>query len=258
MPRIAQSKEVLVKRLRRFFEDVPEERQPVVSFVKSIKGASDVFIFGGLVREICLRGILPFRSDVDIVVKIQDRSEFDSFLSIYNCTKNKFGGYRIRESRWIIDIWEFENTWAFSQGLVSPIGSASLLQTTFFDWDAALYDFYKDRLQCSEDYIANISNKVLEINLEENPNEIGAFIRTLRFLLKERARTGYKLSKFIQNSFLRMSDQEIMEYERGHFPTVSLTKDILATLRDKSIHWAGEKVFPWMPERQFNLFNSTE
>ncbi len=259
MPQIAQSSEILTKRLRRFFEKVPDERKSLLSFIKSLDGVSEIFIFGGLIREICLHGIENFKSDVDIVVCVKDRALFEKSLTVYNKKKNKFGGYRILVSKWFIDLWEFEKTWAFSKGLIKPIKYTSLLDTTFFNWDSAFYDFRSQKLYCKNNYFKNLSNKILDVNLKENPNQYGAFIRTLRLISNEHINTGKKLSEFIFKNLNSSENKEILEYEKNHFNHRYLDIRKLQQFRKKIDKWEGQEVFSWKTnkksKKQLYLFN---
>lgn len=255
---VAHNKDVLTKRLRRFFEEWPDERIPLLRFIKSIDHSSDLYIFGGLIREVCLHGIPPFKSDVDIVVHVRDRDAFDKALLSYEVKRNNFGGCRIKSSRWMIDLWEIQNTWAFSKGYVRPQGVGSLLKTTFFDWDAALYDLQGSRLYCEDDYFSKISAGLVDINLRNNPNEQGVFVRALRLLVKEHARTGCELSHFIVANYNSMSNADILHYESTNFNSRLLTESLVQSMRDRAQRWVGQHSFSWLPDPQLSLFSDED
>lgn len=255
MPGTATSHESLIRRLRRFFEDAPEERRPLTSFIEELNEVSSAVIFGGLIRDVCLHGVKKFKSDVDIVVRCQDSQAFERFIQSRNVQKNKFGGYRLQVSRWLVDIWEFENTWAFSNGFIDPVDEKSLLETTFFNWDAIFYDVLERQLEFRDGYFDDLSNKVLDMNLEDNPNELGAFIRTLRLVSKNSAKTSRGLTEFMLSSFDKTLDCQILNYEKNHFQSSLLTEPLLSSFRESAPLWCGAKQFMWMQEPQQELFD---
>jgi hypothetical protein len=252
---IAKNKEILTKRIRRFFEDVPDERKPLLLFMESLEeSGAEIFIFGGLIRDLCLKGGALFKSDVDIVIRLNERTAFEKYLSNLNYEKNKFGGYRIRVANWQVDLWEFKNTWAFTQGFVEPLNIGSLFETTFFNWDASFYDFNKQKLCCPPNYFSDISSKTLDMNLEYNPNEYSVFIRSLRLISKESACTGKKLSEFIVKHMKNTCDSEILNYEKKHFNSLYLNESFLLEIRSQIDAWNNQHKFSWITERQLKLF----
>lgn len=247
------------KRLDRFFsKDAPNERRPVTSFLNELEECARVFIFGGLVRDVCLKSTRQFRSDVDVVVKVNDHTKFEATLAKYDYKKNKFGGYRIQNSRWYFDLWEFDKTWAFSEGYVAPENEESLLETTFFNWDAAFYDWQEKQLRYKANYFEDLKEKVLDINLTKNPNELGAFLRSLRLIVKEQAKTKETLTTFINFYLEKHVDEDILAYEKNHFSNAVLNLKKLRELRNRCAHWQGEQVFEWMNDNQLDLFSRTE
>lgn len=251
----AKNSDVLKKRLKRFFEDVPHERRSAVTFVNDLCKTANVLVFGGLVRDIALHGGAKFRSDLDLVVQVEDRDAFENFIAQKDFSKNKFGGYRIQEARWVFDLWEFHKTWAFSEKLVHSSNKKSLLNTTFFNWDAIFYEPRSKQLTYQNKYFENLCNRHLDINLEKNPNSTGAFVRALRFIIKENALTSKKLSEFIVENLSKISDDEIIHYDDTHFTSPMLGQKALRSLRTQAEKSTEEEYFQWFSESQSDLFD---
>lgn len=253
---VAVNKDSLTKRLRRFFEETPDDRKPLFSFMNEIQEVGETFVFGGLIRDICLRGVDAFRSDIDIVVKIKKGHDIHEALGHRVYERNKFGGYRIRVAQWCVDVWEFENTWAFASGLVEPQTTHSLLDTTFFNWDASLYNISAQKLYHYPNYFEDLSSRLLDVNLKSNPNLYGAFVRALRLISKEHASTRKDLSEFIIEYLKDTTDEQILEYEWGHFNYRWLDRDVLANLRARLEEWDNQDAFLWLQDPQLDLFAS--
>jgi predicted nucleotidyltransferase len=78
----------------------------------------DVYLFGGVLRDLALYGKKGFKSDIDLVVE-GDWSDLVSYIDHIGARKNKFGGYRLIVGEWPVDIWNAEETWAIKQGHVA-------------------------------------------------------------------------------------------------------------------------------------------
>ncbi|MBL4749103.1 MAG: hypothetical protein JKX71_00725 [Amylibacter sp.] len=247
------------KRLRRFFEGTAEERRHVLSFVEDITNVGNAYIFGGAVRDISLFGGSNFKGDVDIVLTTFEDHELERLIETYDAEKNKFGGYRLQIGRWKFDIWEASKTWAFKTGKVKQETHLSLLETTFFNWDAILFDVQTGSLFHNKDYFTHLANKYLELNLEDNPNTFGALIRTLRTLsLSDDIITGPKLSRFLKEKLSEASDHDVLSYEAESFTSRYISSSLLADVRAKADCWNGQDNFKWRMAQQKTLFQDME
>lgn len=252
--RIARRKDVLKKRVRRFFESPPSERRAVAQVTRELGEVAEVYVFGGLLRDLALYGSSDFSSDVDIVLVPHDEAAFEAILEKFAFRRNKFGGFRLTANRWLFDIWEFDKTWAFAEKHVQPKSKHSLNETTFFNWDAVFYDFRANQIVCSDGYFEQLANLSLDINLELNPDTLGMFLRALRFIEEDQAKTEPRLTKFMANVFESESDTNILRYYRKHSKSDFLNEDRLQQLRDKARAWEGEEGYHWSKRSQLEMF----
>lgn len=244
------------KRIRRFFDEPMAERGAVVRFIGEVSVCADVFIFGGALRDISLLGAPHFNSDVDIVVQVHDSDAFMDILARHQAIQNKFGGHRVRFGRWSFDVWELSRTWAFSKGVVEPRGPLSLLETTFFNWDAILYDWRSGSLHHGRNYFSDLSQKYLELVLEENPNTVGALVRTLRTVsLSDEILTGPRLSTFIIEQLESASNEEILSYEIRSLTSKRLSVELLDVMRSRAHDWDKCRAYHWLRQQQLSLFD---
>lgn len=250
---VATNSDVLKKRVRRFFENAPSERRAVMNVISDLNELAEVYIFGGLLRDLALSGVASFESDVDIVIRPFDAQAFHRWADENGFKPNKFGGFRLLKDRWLFDVWELDRTWAFRQDSSIPRTKYTLKDTTFFNWDAIVYDIKTNQIICSQSYFGDLSQRRLEINFEPNPNPLGTLVRSLKFV-KNGAKTGRKLTAFIRRNIDVYSDVEISEYDRNQSRIPSLELSFIAKMRDRcSSSKLAADDFEWISADQMAL-----
>ncbi|MBU9979068.1 hypothetical protein KTP48_09975 [Proteus mirabilis] len=196
---------------------------------------SNIYAFGGVVRDIELRNT---PSDIDLVFN-GDRDSFNLLLNYLNnekIAKNKFGGFRIETNGLDIDLWHFEDTWAFLNNKVETSDNHinNILKTTFFNWDAVLFDLKKQNVIYNDDYCFNLKNKFLKINLFDNPNVIGAFSRIIKNIFYNQANyLSEDVLIYLYKSFEDYSLSEIREFYLDKNKKCKLQTRQLINLYDK-------------------------
>lgn len=158
-----------------------------LNFISDAMPGGDVYLFGGVLRDLALFGRNGFNSDIDLVVE-GNWSHFVTYLQSLKAQKNKFGGYRLMVGGWPVDIWNAEDTWAIKQGLVSYDGISSLTDTTVLNWDAILMNWRTQQFIYRDNYFKEMQSRVLDIVLEKNPNPLGMAVRVFRHLCSKDAR----------------------------------------------------------------------
>jgi len=115
-----------------------------------------------------------------------------------------------------------------------------LTQTTFFNWDAAVYDLSKSTLHYSPEYFRWVESGVLEINLEPNPNPAGNVRRALRLALSGDARLGPRLTEYVLR-FLTDSDWEVARLESySHYFVIGVVRRLITFLSNHMNERPGE------------------
>ncbi len=199
--------------------------QSLVAFLNFVTDAmpdGDVYLFGGVLRDLALLGRRGFNSDIDLVVE-GNWSHFVSYLESLKAHKNKFGGYRLMVGGWPIDIWNAKETWAIKQGLVPYKGIASLTETTVLNWDAILMNWRTRSFIHRENYFEEIKLRALDIVLEENPNPLGMAVRVFRHLcLKDATKLTPSAAKYLANRAMAYSFEELRkaEYNSYSYPVI--------------------------------------
>ncbi len=219
---VAPHKQALKKRVNRFFNSSTQCRADVYDFVDIIteRNKFDVYAFGGLVRDIGLFGVRDFSSDVDLVVESERQLLIRALsrLPKDTVTENKFGGFRIRQGAWDIDIWCAKDTWAIKNKLIAYDDITSLLKTTFLSWDSALFDIRNQNLICNNDYFDDLVSGKLDIVLQNSPNELGSMVRLTRAIYSKGARElkSHALET-LRDYFDKYSFDDIIAYEQRSY-----------------------------------------
>ena len=207
----------LKKRIGKFLKCNAGQHDEIRSFLDSIKSLGDVVIIGGMLRDLSISGREGFHSDIDLVIHASDKEKLEYAFSKYEWTKNKFGGYRINTGRWPIDLWTFDSTWAFKEGYVKGEDFKDLCKTTFFNWDAIVFELYSGQLHAADDYIKLINEKKLDINLQPNPNPLGNVIKIFRYYEKYGAVLSPRLVEYANSILKDLSYNDILAYERKSY-----------------------------------------
>lgn len=164
--------------------EVDDSRNRITAFLNhiiNVSSSGNVYLFGGILRDIALFGRHGFNSDIDVVVE-GNWQNCVAYLKTLGAGKNKFGGYRLEVGEWPIDIWSANETWAIAQGLVEYNGISSLTETTVLNWDAILMNWKTREFVCRENYLEEINTRTLGVILEKNPDPLGMAVRVFRHL----------------------------------------------------------------------------
>jgi predicted nucleotidyltransferase len=190
-----------------------------LDFLVDAMPAGDVYLFGGILRDVALLGRRGFSSDIDLVVEGQ-WSHCVSYLESLGAQQNKFGGFRLRVAEWPVDIWNAEETWAIRHGYVSYRGIGSLTETTVLNWDAILMNWRSKSFVHKPNYLRDIGGRVLDLVMKENPNPLGMAVRVFRHLwLKDARKVTRALADYLSETTRRFTFDEIKREELRSYGT---------------------------------------
>lgn len=165
-------------------------------------------IIGGMVRDLGWAGKCCFRSDVDLVIDAPV-DEVEALAMRLGARPNRFGGYCYMTGHWKIDFWALLSTWAYREGHTKITQLEDVVSSTFFDWDAILYDVKLRRIICNADYLDNLKARKIEINLLPNPSINGNLLRAVRRIILLDLEPGPLLHHFIMRHLNEASFKEI-------------------------------------------------
>jgi len=251
------NKEALKKRIIRFFRSTSLQRDQVNEVVTNLCRLGEVALFGGMIRDLCFETNWTFYSDVDIVVNIGDGNKLTEILGNYNHRRNAYGGFRIHLGKWSMDVWNLADTWAFANNHAQCQGFHSLVRTTFFNWDAIVFELNSGTFHCHHDYFDNLNHRFLDINLQANPNVLGTVVRTWRFLELKRAKISKRLAVYLSEHTQLFGTDRVFDYEKAgyHFPC--MTKARLEESYTRLVEYIdadGDELFELSHDLQESLF----
>ena len=247
---VAKDPSGLQKRVDRFVQSellILSEFQVLLSAFRSYGKA---MIFGGLIRDLALGHSRDFSSDIDIVVKDIPGEVLARQLSPYDARLNSFGGFRFQLGRWGFDVWPYDKTWAFVEGLIGGREIADLLRTTFFNWDAVLFDLETNELISKPSYFVDLISRRLAINLRHTPNELGAAVRALRLLAQNEVTLTPELAEFLQSQISRHGIHRIVDVDSERKSRRWLTVEFVGTVAIALQHHQMQQ-----PAEPFALFD---
>ena len=188
-----------------------------LGYVCDVLPTRNLYLFGGVLRDLALYGRANFRSDIDLVVD-DDWLHLVSYLVSRGAIRNRFGGLRLKVDGQPIDIWNARETWAIRKGFVSYDGIESLTKTTILNWDAILLNWHSKHIICDQNYFRQLRNRVLDVILQENPNPLGATVKAFRHFCLDDARIlTISAARYLSHGAHRYSLQEIVSAEMNSY-----------------------------------------
>ncbi|NBJ13710.1 hypothetical protein [Microvirga arsenatis] len=91
-----------------------------------------------------------------------------------------------------------------------------MTKTTFFDCDAVVYDAGTRAIHWSDGYLDQLQARMVEINLEDNPDRLGVLARTLRILYDWQQSTGPQLAWYLCQGLGELQDEVCRYAAQGH------------------------------------------
>ena len=177
----------------------------------------ELYLFGGVLRDLAMFGRKGFASDIDLVVE-GDWVHLANYLERLGASRNRFGGYRLYVERWPIDIWAARETWAIREGLVRYRGIESLTKTTILNWDAILLNWRTKEMVCRPDYFSEIQQHLMDVVLTKNPNPLGAAVRAFRHLCsKDAEKLTVAAARYLGDAAKRHSSESIVRAETASY-----------------------------------------
>lgn len=215
------------KNMEKMLSEYLTKHNPAKVLFDELKGLGNVYLIGGVLREVRDNGGIQSLRDIDIVLDTIKEKEYREVLKMYAPTLNRFGGYKVVFKDLIIDIWLLRQTWAYSADIIKcniEDYSKMLPQTVFLNMDSIVYDM-KNKKWYDEEYIKAMETKVLDVVLEKNPfvelNIVRSFVikkkykmdfsDKLKALIKDYA---YDCDKKGDDVVLKLYEAQNMRYKK--------------------------------------------
>ena len=215
----------LRERLRRYLGDNPGRRRRSLSraLAPLQEKGWPVYVFGGVPRDL-MAGPRARPRDFDLVVDGVEVDEIERAFADVDVVRNRFGGLRVQSEGWAVDVWPVARTWAFTERrLPSAKGLPDLPRTTFLNVEAVAVELWGRATHGREVYesgfFEGFRQRVVELNLADNPHPEFAILRAFLVARKLRFRLGPRLVEHIQNGSSPALVSTMNELLWTHYPT---------------------------------------
>lgn len=206
--------------LRSFFET-----NTSICFLDNLIDRSDVYVFGGLIKNFFINRYQQPR-DIDIVVsELSDELVVD--LSPYVIRRNQFGGLKLRVEHVDVDLWEIGQTWSLdNKSMDDDLIVNRLLKTVFFNSTAILFSLRENKFIFDSSFEEFIQNRKLGIVNEENPFPELCIVKTCEYIKKYNFSVSLSLLNYL-NKYFEIKKDKIEKIQIKHYGNVVFsTKDV--------------------------------
>lgn len=226
----------LRENVSRFLNETVVKHSPVAVFMERLKQRHwTCFLCGGTVRDLLLEKKGHISRDLDIIVHYVEKKELIKELERYDCRENRFGGFSVQVQDWKVDLWTLSSTWAFQNKLVRYSSRFSdYTKTPFLNIEAVAVELFakkgKKRAIYSNGFFESIKNRMLEINLEANPDPEVNISRAIFMSFHYGFSLGPHLRNYITTRAHRLNKDRLLAIYREKYLLGDSNMDWLNTL----------------------------
>ncbi len=198
------------------------------------------YLFGGVLRDLLILGRRQRPRDIDVVVAGESR-QLDPDLAPNIRHKNRFGGFRLELSRWNVDVWQLEKTWAFQHNAHLLPQPENLPRTTFLNVEAVAVSIgHHGRAESiyEHNFFRAIQTKTIDINFEDNPYPALATVRALATAFRIQFTLSPNLARYILNAERSQGASGLIAAQETHYGYVRFRRSEIKSL----IRFIGEKL----------------
>lgn len=227
--------------MEELLRDYLEKHYPARILFDELQKMGNVYLIGGVLREIKDNGTIRYLRDIDIVLDTLDENVYKKFINEHTAEKNRFGGYKVQCQDLIVDMWLLQQTWAYSEHIIkcNPHDYlAKLPETVFLNMDSIVYDirnnkWYDDRYQEA------MRTGVLDVVLEENPflelNIIRSFVIKKKYDMSFSEKLKGIICDYVhncgkENAILDLYNTQIKRYKKEILSEKELKDEIAKIL----------------------------
>jgi len=175
---------LLRQRVSRFIRSRARGRRSLARFLTQLSEPKwNALLFGGLPRDLMLKGGSARPRDIDVVVQNVEPAVIEEAFGTNVRRKTRFGGYVLGINGWRVDIWPLHRTWALREGRIAPVDPIGLTRSTFLNVEAVAVALRPSGSRGRQVYETGFFNamrqRMLDINFEPNPFPPLCVVRSL-------------------------------------------------------------------------------
>lgn len=195
------------------------KHHPARILFNSLQELGDIYLIGGVLREIKDNGRIISLRDMDVILNTSNEEKYEEFIYNYSPEINRFGGYKVQCQDLIMDIWLLNQTWAYSKQVIkcdSKDYVQMLPRTVFLNMDSIIYDMKKN-IWYDTEYQKAMKTKVLDIVLEENPyielNIVRSFVLKKKYEMSFSDKLREVIKKYVNECINKEVDAAVELYK---------------------------------------------
>ena len=264
---LESDRSLLRRRLGRFIHSSARGRQPLADLLSRFARPQwDALVFGGFLRDLMLFAGRAIPRDIDLVVQSSEPAGLSKALSGYLRRRTRFGGYVLGNKGWRLDVWPIEQTWALREGLIDSVGPEGLVRSTFLNLEAVAVSLRSrgrgGRRVYDHGFFEGVRDRLLDINLEENPYPELCIVRSLITAASLNFGLSMRLVGYIDTHSRSIGVDSLLEVQERHYGFVRRYGDYL----DFWLHFLRKRIartrsssitLPQLPYGQLELLGST-
>jgi len=117
-----------------------------------------------------------------------------------------------------------------------------LLNVTFFNWDAIIYDLQNNNVITHDQYFENLSENILDINLKPSLDPLGNCVRAIRTIYRHHSKLTPTLVRYVNDVLESHSDTAIIFKEKQSHLSSQIQRSDLPILRHQIKQYLKEDV----------------
>jgi len=198
------------------------KEQEEKDFVNRLIDKTDVFLFGGVIRDYLFSQFSPnadnkyFKNDfedIDFVVSELDENIINEYVE----DKTQFGGFTLKICDHYYDIWQLSKTWNYEYVNKNKATHFDVLKSSvFFSFNSVSFHLNTKKWRWGKEFDKTIRYNMLDIVFENNPNPHLCIMRAYKYSNKYKLKLSPKLRKYIQSHFqpTEFENYQLYRYNR--------------------------------------------
>lgn len=196
----------------------------ILQFMNRLKNHTSLYLFSGIIRDYFMSSNKAFR-DIDLVYDTDFNIE--EFLLEYNFKRNSFGGYKIYIGKFIVDIWNLNETWGLQKGqLTLEFNNLyKLPDTTFFNFSSIIYSLKDNEFIIGKPFLDFLKKGEIDLVLDKNPYPELCIINTIYYKEKLNRKLSKRLKKYILEISKELSSPNYLNTQIKHFDEIIFSEE---------------------------------